>query len=730
MTANTVHTRPRRMILPTLTTGLLIGLIQSIVAVSLGSLVFAGPLAGDLSRGVAMALATTSISAIVLALFSTARGAIATTQSSPLVVLAVAVSGIAVTLDGSPALLPTVVVTLVLATVGTGIILWLIGRFGLSELVRYLPYPIMGGFLAGTGLLLVRGAIRVMADTNLSLAVMPQLLVGDLLLQWVPGMVFGFALFLVMRRYQHISVLPIMLLVGLASFYGVIALMGLSLTDAAAAGLLIGDMAPLSGPQFFDPQDLNRVDWGAIQAQLGNLAVIAVLTPIVLLLNISSIELLEHEYLDLNRELRLVGWASVLSAFAGGMIGFHSLSMTTLSHRMRIYNRGVGIIVGLVHLGILFTGAQLMVYVPRMMMGGLLAYLGFNFIYDWAIDRYRTLSQLDYAVMLFIALTIVVAGFLTGIVLGLGIMVMIFVITYSRTSIFYREDTAERIPSNVDRTANHERALTKMRSSIYIQELQGFIFFGTATSILNRVRARVADDDPFEFLVVDFQRVTGLDSSALFSFIRLRQLLDSHEIALVFTHLPDDILRDFQTNGIVPADASCVFPDLDYGVEWCEEILLSKNPVTASNIPVTLASQLNALGFEKALTKRLKTYMERVSFKPGETVIEQGRLGDRMYFIELGQVTITLSHAGGLHKRVRKKNMGTVVGEVAFFLASARSASVEATLDTVAYVLDRTNFERMKTEDPDLVHAFNELMIRMIADRLVTTNEELLTLVD
>jgi SulP family sulfate permease len=55
---------------------------------------------------------------------------------------------------GSPAALPTTVAMTVVSALAAAVLFGLIGAFRLAELVRYVPYPVIGGFLAGTGWLL------------------------------------------------------------------------------------------------------------------------------------------------------------------------------------------------------------------------------------------------------------------------------------------------------------------------------------------------------------------------------------------------------------------------------------------------------------------------------------------------------------------------------------------------------------------------------------------------
>ena len=70
--------------------------------------------------------------------------------------------------------------------------------------------------------------------------------------------------------------------------------------------------------------------------------------------------------------------------------------------------------------------------------------------------------------------------------------------------------------------------------------------------------------------------------------------------------------------------------------------------------------------------------------------------------------------------------MGTVVGEIGFYHNHQRTASVIADTVTIAYALSRENFEKMKQENPQLSIAVNELLVRIVSDRLNRLNKTLI----
>ncbi len=263
---------------------------------------------------------------------------------------------------------------------------------------------------------------------------------------------------------------------------------------------------------------------------------------------------------------------------------------------------------------------------------------------------------------------------------------------------------------------------------IHIFELQGFIFFGTANSLIEQIQTRIADagQERLRYIILDFRRVNGLDSSAVLGFVKGRQMAEAQEIALILTHVSKPIQRQFQLGGLLENTQSVrLFADLDHGLEWCEQQLLEIEQITTLHMPVTLGAQLADSGFERANTKRLLNYLERVQFKEGQYLIHQGDEADRMYFIEMGSVSIYLETANQKRIRLQTLGFGTAVGEPGLYLGTTCTTSVIADLPVNAYRLTRTALAEMKQKEPDLAATFHEFSARLLSERLTATTRTL-----
>ncbi len=718
-----------------LTAGVLIGISEVIFALSVGSLIFSGELAPYISYGIGIALVTTTILLVVTSLGSSTPGVTGSLQDSTSVILAVIAAALvgASSAAGVEDRFATVLATITATALLTGAFLLALGLFKLGGLVRFIPYPVVGGFLAGTGWLLVQGSFGVMADYPLTASNVSALLQSKQLLLWVPGLLLALLLFFGSRRSNHILVMPGILIGFTLILYLGLPVIGLSMNEAYELGLLLGESSKEATWQPLMLANLFSADWASILRQGGNIITILIISVTSLLLNASALELIFHKDIDLNRELRVAGLANLLSGIGGGMFGHHAVDISTLSYRLGALSRLPGVVAGAICLGILFFGSPLLAFFPRPVLGGLLLFMGLGFLFEWVVTGWSKLPRSDYAVVLLILIVIGTTDFLVGVGVGLVAMIILFVVNYSRINVVRLTLSGAEMNSNVMRSAYQQRALRELGKHIYILELQGFIFFGTANAILEHIRSQVGDSDypdehtQAQYILLDFCRVTGLDSSAVTCFAKGRQLARRRGITLVLTSVSDEIRRQFKMGGLFESDSGDdtgmrIFPDLDYGLEWCEDRILESEQIIKTAAPVTLSAQLEQSGFENAFIQRLMGFLERVEIEGGDYLLRQGEASNDLYIIESGRVSVHLELEEGKQARLRTMSVGTVVGEIGLYQGTERTASVIADRPTIAYRLTREALLDMREKDPELASAFHEFMVRLLTNRVADTN--------
>ena len=727
-----------KMLIPGLTAGLIIGITDVSLEISLAALIFSGVLAPYVAYGIGFVLFGAFTFFLLGALTSSIPGTMTIPQDTPAAILALIATGIIVNMGASASLektFTTVVVAIIVTTLSTGVLFTVFGRFKLSGFARFIPYPVVGGFLAGTGWLLAAGSFSVMTGMPITLGNFKDLFQTEVLVHWIPGLVFAVALLMTLRRSSQTLVIPGMLVLSIALFYIALAGMGISTAEAAKLGWLLGPFEQDALFRPLTPASLALVDWGAIVSQLDKIGAVVVLSLISLLLNASALEVAVKEDIDMNRELQTTGMANLVAGLFGSTVGYPALSLTVLTHRLNAKTRLAGVFAALVAGGTLLFGADALSYFPKPILGGILLFMGLSFLVEWVVDARARLPRIDYLLVLMILIAIASIGFLEGIAVGVLAAVVMFVVSYSRINAVKHTLSGSTYHSKVERPLVHRQTLQESGGEIFILRLQGFIFFGTAQKLLDQIKERLSDPGQprLRFVILDFRQVVLLDSSAVFSITRMRQLAESQKIQMVWTNLSAAIERLMEKGGLIEEadDSFIILPTLDHGLEWCENRILSAHGITdLTGFSEKIEKHLKRAIPELEDVTRLMKYLERMEVEEEHYLMRQGDQPDEMYFIEAGLVSIQLDLPDGKIMRLRSMRGGTTVGEMGMYLGTVRTASVVADQPSIVYRLSKNALKEMEKNDPEIAALLHQWVASLLAERLAENNRTIEALLD
>lgn len=145
---------------------------------------------------------------------------------------------------------------------------------------------------------------------------------------------------------------------------------------------------------------------------------------------------------------------------------------------------------------------------------------------------------------------------------------------------------------------------------------------------------------------------------------------------------------------------------------------------------MTIESEVKALkkvplfaGVDDGKLRLLAFISERVTFKSGERLVEQGEQGDVAYIILSGEADVLIGSNGG-EQRVAHVKQNDVVGEIAILIDVPRTATVRATSDVLALAVNKENFFKLLRQFPDMAVE----VMRVLAHRLERTTRELVRL--
>ncbi len=712
--------RPNAMarLLPAITAGLIGGLLTLSAALAYPAVVFNGPLAPYLGTGITLALFTSMVLGAIVAWQSSYPAAIAQAQIETAVVLG-SIATVITEVAAAEAQLGTVLVVIAIASITLGVIFVLLGAFRLGNAVRYIPFPVIGGFLGYIAWLLAKGGMATLIGRPLAIDVMPDLVAPAMLLHWLPAALLAAALLILQARRRHYLNVPAVLVTALAAFWLVAWLSGADLASLLAGGYVL---EPLPLGQGWSPMRLpaamEAVDWGVVVTVLPNILVVSLVALITLLVTASTLEVASRRPVDLDRELIVTGVGNLAAALGGGLPGYHSVSASLLPSYMGTRSRLVGLIGAAMCAATLLFGGPLLAFVPKLLIGLVLLYLAFDIAAELIVERWPMLRLGERAVLLLVLVTLIGVGFMEGIVLGVVAGLADFAIKYARTDVVRGQGNGLVYASNVLRPSAQTAWLEATAEAIHVVRLQGFLFFGTAHRLIEEIGGQLAGPRtvPLRFLVLDFSRVTGADSSAIASFVRLMAAAESRAFQVLLSAVPETVAGLIST--APGSSAALIFADLDHGLEHAEDALLQAAAPAVADEEQQASLEFGHVLDDPAMRRRFRSYALPVTWQAGDLVMGQGERSTAMYFIETGQLTASLALADGGIVRLRTLLPGTVVGEVGCYLDVPRTLTLVAESAVSAWAIDRDGLERMRREAPDLAADFHLGLVRVTVARL------------
>jgi SulP family sulfate permease len=690
----------------TLATGLVLAVVNSLLCIALITLIFDGSLDEALPIGVGLGLAASAVVAMVIAIGSSFPGMYGGIQDASAAIIGLSAASIAASI-AVPEAVDTVLAMMVVTSLATGLVFLLMGYFGLGEIARFVPFPVIGGLLAGTGYLILVGAMGILGVGSVG-----DLAIGDAVGLFWPGVLLAALFFIASRRRWPSWAYLAFLAGGIIGFHAVTQISGVEKAESLQRGWLLGPFPEgglWPGPAL---DALAGADWGAIGGEAASLATILLIVPITLLLYISALEVETKLDIDMNAELRATGWANMAAGAVGGPPGYLYLADTLITQRLIGRRRGPAVVAALCILGVVTVGSSILEFLPQFVVGGLLLFVGTDFLVEWLWTSRRRMTRPDYALMWGIVVIIAAVGFLPGVAAGLVAAIALFVVRYSRIDVVKHSLTAREHQSNIERPSIEAEYLHESGDSVLILELQGFIFFGTASRIIGHVKSHLERSEALRFVIFDFRLVTGVDSSAVVLFERVALLAEDQGLILLFTGLSPAQRAQFAELISDYAEVVRDEPDLDHGMAWCEDRLLALGG----------AGQGQEQSLPGGLADELAPYLAARTIGAGQQLMRQGDPTPGIFLILSGRVTVLLEGTDGQRVRLRTLLGGTVLGEISLYRDEPCTATAVTETECEVLHLTPEAFDELCRSDLEAAARFHVFVARTLAGRVSYAN--------
>jgi sulfate permease, SulP family len=706
------------------------GTAASVLSIAFGLsyalLIFSGPLAPYLSYGVAATFISSAILAAVIALGSSLPFAIAAPDSSTAAMTGILVAAFTervIAQNPAAPLLAPALITLGLASLVTGLVLCGFGVTRMGRAIRYVPYPVVGGFLGATGCLILLGAVKVITGHRLQFATLGEFTNTTMLFELGAAALMALVLYLTWHRSRSPVGLPLILIAGVALGHIGLRMAGISPAEAQAAGWLFTPPPQVS--LMLPWAEISHYPWHIFADLSADLVAIVFVTASSTLFNTAGIEVATQRDANLERELNVTGLANMMAGAVGGYTGCISVSRTVLSFSTGARGRLAGLTAAAIALLMLAKAPDLLGYIPKFVLGGLLLYLGADQLHKWIVDSRKRLTKTEYVSLLAIIVIIMQWGFVPGMLIGVIIGCATFALSASRVeSIKFHFDGSE-YRSSLDRSRDDQALLTAHGGAIQGLNLQSYLFFGSANRLSQHVKALLQRHGECRYLLFDFKLVTGIDSSAAYSFTQIKRAADDRGVRLVLVHLAAPAEKALRSSGFLAGDVH-VFAELDHALEWCENEIIARHQDRAQEEASLRDWFTRMLGSEHDASELINR-CERLEVAEGDIVVSAGAAADSMHFILDGRVGV-IAGDNGRQTRVRSLGRYTTIGEMGLVSGAPRSATIQAEAASVLYVLSTPQFEAIKLEQPQLGQKLLTYFMTVMGERLVFANRTIAVL--
>jgi SulP family sulfate permease len=616
--------------------------------------------------------------------------------------------------------------------------------FGLARLgtfIKYIPYPVVTGYLSGVGLAIFLKQIPVLFGLAKGTAVLHGL--GTPSLWQVPSLVVAVATIAVMalapRVTRRVPAAILGLLAGVAAYFA-LALFRPELLTLAGNRLVIGPIGA-DAPSFGAALQSRVAALGSLQASdlrmvLGPALTLAVLLSLDTLKTCVVVDALTGARHESNRELFGQGTANTVSALIGGMSGAGTSGATLVNLASGGQTRRSGIFEGVAVLVAFLALGGVLGWTPLAALAGILTVVAAR-MFDWSalrLARQRS-TALDFFVVAAVIAVAVGVDLITASAVGVALSILLFIRNASRGAIIRRKLYGDKVFSKRRRLPEQARVLAAQGRQTVVVQLTGSLFFGTT----DRLRTLLQDDlDHCRTIILDLRHVDALDLTAAHILEQMQAQLRARGARMVFCNLPRhlagqaDAASYLAEVGVIhPQEQGELFGQISDALAAAEDRILAESAVAEDEgeAALELPDMEMFRGRRQQTVDDLRQCLETRVVPAGEPVFRQGDAGDEIFFVRKGSVRIQLLVAG---KTLHLASVGRAdfFGEIAFLDGGLRSADAVAECACELYALSRQRFDAVAQTHPRLGQGVFAALARALALRLRAADNEIATLED
>ena len=635
-----------------------------------------------------------------------------------------------------------IIVLMAVVALACGGLQILMGLLKIGRLIKYMPYPVVSGYLSGVGLIIILTQIPKLlgAPSGMHLTAAISNLGSWNWNSITVGAITIAAMFVAPKVTKKVPASILALATGVVTYF-LLGLRNPAMLTLAGNKMVVGAF----GGSAADSVRAIGQRWssiGALNLSLLELAIMPALT-LAVLLSIDTLktcvvlDAITRTRHDSNRELVGQGLGNLASTILGGMPGSGQMGATLVNVTSGGTTRWSGVVEGALALLAFLLLGKFVAWVPIATLAGILIVVGLRMFDRNSLHLLRSRSTiLDFVVIAVVVLVAETVSLIAASAVGVGLAILLFLREQVGGAVVRRKTFGNQMFSKKVRLQEERDILVARGDCTVIFELQGSLFFGTTDQLLTALEPELKTR---RYILLDMRRVQLVDVTAAHMLERIEDVVSESGGDLIFTHFPrsvpsgKDLEGYFDIVGLArPERHVTIYRELHDALEWIEDRILAEANLERSPEELLELAEIELFKGRKPETlTALEQCMDKRSYKAGEAIFHRKDQGDELFLIRRGLVRIALPlhRQAGLH-HLATFGRGDFFGEMTFLDGEPRSADAIAETDADLFVLSRKRFDALSNEHIRLTINLMEALSRALALRLRQTNAELRVLQD
>lgn len=441
--------------------------------------------------------------------------------------------------------LSAVIITMSLSGLFCGLFQILFGVIKIGKYIRYIPYPVLSGFMSGIGVIIILQQIYPLIGLK------SPVLIVDMISEFPQHVSNGIsttALLLGIGTIAAIKFFPFVTKKIPATLIALVLMTVVSLFTNIGSELTIGDIPSGLPMPFFTKTDMAGLNWHALimSAIIPGLTLAGLGAIDTLMTSVVADNLTKTKHKS-NRELIAQGIGNLMTGLFGGIAGSGATMRTVINVKSGGRTQLSGMIHAVLLLSILLGLGSLVKYVPLSVLAGILITIGLAIIDFKGFRDIRKIPKADAFVLLVVFTTTVLVDLLTAVAIGMVIACVLFM---KRISDLSESRYVVIDGSSADSPWSEEEAIPEdKKHDIYIQRFQSPIFFGSVTSF-NTMMSKVPSDA--KVVVMSMKNVDFMDQSGVYAIETAIKELQERGILVLMAKISTQPLYLMQKMKIIP----------------------------------------------------------------------------------------------------------------------------------------------------------------------------------